>query len=177
MWCVGATLPLGWAGPHCEGLPRAPGFRGSAVRGLSPLAACGMAPDQASNLSPLHWQADSQPLDPQGSCGSMSSLKGGLTEGLIIQSCVPRRRFLEDDKVSLSLQGKLMVLVTNFKLSSKTGMLRKLAPTTRSLPIHQTTDVLAETDSEFTRGHFDTGPSTQGRPACLVTVIFQIPSL
>lgn len=85
---------------------------------LSPLAACGMVPDQASNLSPLHWRADSQPLDPQGSCGTMSSLKGGLTEGLINQTCVPGRRFLEDDKVSLSLQGKLMVLVTSDELQA-----------------------------------------------------------
>ena len=30
-------------------------------------AACGIFPDQGSNLRPLHWQADSQPLCHQGS--------------------------------------------------------------------------------------------------------------
>ncbi|KAJ8789945.1 hypothetical protein J1605_021643 [Eschrichtius robustus] len=30
-------------------------------------AACGIFPDQGSNPCPLHWQADSQPLRPQGS--------------------------------------------------------------------------------------------------------------
>ena len=30
-------------------------------------AACGIFPDQGSNLCPLHWQADSQPLRHQGS--------------------------------------------------------------------------------------------------------------
>ena len=30
-------------------------------------AACGIFPDQGSNLCSLHWQADSQPLDSQGS--------------------------------------------------------------------------------------------------------------
>ena len=29
-------------------------------------AACGIFPDQGSNLCPLHWQADSQPLCHQG---------------------------------------------------------------------------------------------------------------
>ena len=29
--------------------------------------ACGIFPDQGSNLWPLHWQADSQPLHHQGS--------------------------------------------------------------------------------------------------------------
>ena len=32
-------------------------------------AACGILPDQGSNLCPLHWQADSQPLRHQGSPG------------------------------------------------------------------------------------------------------------
>ena len=30
-------------------------------------AACGILPDQGSNLCPLHWQADAQPLRHQGS--------------------------------------------------------------------------------------------------------------
>ena len=32
------------------------------AHGLSCSAACGIFPDQGSNLCPLHWQADSQPL-------------------------------------------------------------------------------------------------------------------
>ena len=35
--------------------------------GLSCSAACGIFLDQGSNLCPLHWQADSQPLRHQGS--------------------------------------------------------------------------------------------------------------
>ena len=42
---------------------------GSAVvaHGASCSAACGILPDQGSNLCPLRWQADSQPLHYQGS--------------------------------------------------------------------------------------------------------------
>ena len=37
------------------------------AHGPSCSAACGISPDQGSNLCPLHWQADSQPLRHQGS--------------------------------------------------------------------------------------------------------------
>ena len=37
------------------------------VHGPSCSAACGIFPDQGSNLCPLHWQADSQALRHQGS--------------------------------------------------------------------------------------------------------------
>ena len=37
------------------------------AHGPSCSAACGIFPDQGSNLCPLHWQADSQPLYHQGS--------------------------------------------------------------------------------------------------------------
>ena len=37
------------------------------AHGLSCSEACGIFPDQGSNLCPLHWQADSQPLRHQGS--------------------------------------------------------------------------------------------------------------
>ena len=37
------------------------------AHGLSCSAACGIFPDRGSNLCPLHWQADSQPLRHQGS--------------------------------------------------------------------------------------------------------------
>ena len=37
------------------------------AHGLSCSAACGIFPDQGSNLCPLPWQADSQPLCHQGS--------------------------------------------------------------------------------------------------------------
>ena len=40
------------------------------VHGPSCSAARGIFPDQGSNLCPLRWQADSQPLRPQGSPGS-----------------------------------------------------------------------------------------------------------
>ena len=62
--CVGLSLsrPL---------LLRSTGCRraGSVVvaHGLSCSAACGIFPDQGSNLCSLHWQADSQPLCHQGS--------------------------------------------------------------------------------------------------------------
>ena len=38
-----------------------------AVYGLCCSAACGIFPDQGSNPCPLHWQADSKPLNLQGS--------------------------------------------------------------------------------------------------------------
>ena len=37
------------------------------AHGPSRSVACGIFPDQGSNLCPLHWQADSQPLRHQGS--------------------------------------------------------------------------------------------------------------
>ena len=37
------------------------------AHGPSCSAPCGIFPDQGSNLCPLHWQADSQPLRHQGS--------------------------------------------------------------------------------------------------------------
>ena len=63
-WRVGLSLswPL---------LLRSTGFRrtGSVVvaHGPSCSTACGILPDQDSNLCPLHWQADSQPLRQQES--------------------------------------------------------------------------------------------------------------
>ena len=62
--CMGLSLsrPL---------LLRSTGSRraGSVVvaHGPSCSVACGIFPDQGSNLFPLHWQADSQPLRHQGS--------------------------------------------------------------------------------------------------------------
>ena len=60
--CTGLSLsrPLLWS----TGSRRA----GSVVvaHGPSCSAACGIYPDQGSNLCPLHWQADSQPLHHQG---------------------------------------------------------------------------------------------------------------
>ena len=64
LWCAGlsSSRPL---------LLRSTGSRraGSAIvaHGPSCSAACGIFPDQGSNLCPLHWQADSQPLRHQGS--------------------------------------------------------------------------------------------------------------
>ena len=74
--------PVAASGGHsssrCAGLSlsrplllRSTGSRraGSAAvpHGLSRSVACGIFPDQGSNLCPLHWQADSQPLRHQGS--------------------------------------------------------------------------------------------------------------
>ena len=68
----------GHSSSRCAGLSpsrplllRSTGSRraGSAIvaHGPSCSAACGIFPDQGSNLCPLHWQADSQPLRHQGS--------------------------------------------------------------------------------------------------------------
>ena len=61
-----AGLSLSW-----PPLLRSTGSRrtGSVVvaHGPSRSAACGILPDQGPNPSPLHWQADSQPLRHQGS--------------------------------------------------------------------------------------------------------------
>ena len=42
-------------------------LRNCRAHGPSCLEACGIFPDQGSNPCPLNWQADSQPLDYQGS--------------------------------------------------------------------------------------------------------------
>ena len=79
--CEGLSLVVasrGHSSSRCAGLspsrpllPRSTGSRrtGSATvaHGPSRSAACGILPDQGSNLCPLHWQADSQPLRHQGS--------------------------------------------------------------------------------------------------------------
>ena len=39
------------------------------AQGLSCSEACGIFPDQGSNLCLLHWQVDSLPLSHQGTCG------------------------------------------------------------------------------------------------------------
>ena len=68
----------GHSSSRCAGLSlswpllfRSTGSRraGSVVvaHGPSCSAACGIFPDQGSNLCPLHWRADSQPLRHQGS--------------------------------------------------------------------------------------------------------------
>ena len=62
-WCAGLSLlrPL---------LLRSTGSRRAVsvimAHGPSCSAACGIFPEQGSNLCPLHWQADSQPLRHQG---------------------------------------------------------------------------------------------------------------
>ena len=57
---------------HCSGCSCYNGLQGPlasvvAVHWLSCPSACEIFPDQGSNLCPLHWQADSQPLDHKGS--------------------------------------------------------------------------------------------------------------
>ena len=68
----GTTLHRGARASHYRGLScwgaQAPDAHSVVVaHGLSCSAACGIFPDQGSNLCPLHWQADSQPLRHQGS--------------------------------------------------------------------------------------------------------------
>ena len=76
-WCTGLSLlrPL---------LLQSTGSRraGSVIvaHGPSCSAACGIFPDQGSNLCHLHWQADSQPLCHQGSPCFTSFLKLGSLE-------------------------------------------------------------------------------------------------
>ena len=86
--CVGSSFlcegfsPVVASGDHsssrCAGLSlsrplllRSTGSRrtGSVIvaHGPSCSTACGIFPDQGSNLCPLHWQTDSQPLCHQGS--------------------------------------------------------------------------------------------------------------
>ena len=66
------------------------------ARGLSRSAACGIFPDQRSNLCPLHWQVDSKPLDHQGNLhlkvyyvflGNSQERKLGGPPAKIIQHC------------------------------------------------------------------------------------------
>ena len=79
---VQGLSPVAAGGGHsslrCAGLSlswplllRSTGSRraGSVVlaHGPSHSAACGILPDRGTNLCPLHWQADSQPLRHQGS--------------------------------------------------------------------------------------------------------------
>ena len=82
-WCAGLSLsrPL---------LLQSTGSRrtGSVIvaHGPSCSAACGILPDQGSNLCPLHQQADSQPLRHQGS-PSVSFLHQILREDPICFWC------------------------------------------------------------------------------------------
>ena len=75
-WCAGLSLsrPL---------LLRSTGSRGAGsvvvAHGPSRSAACGIFPDQGSNLCPLHWQADPQPLRHQGS-PSLFFFKGNVQD-------------------------------------------------------------------------------------------------
>ena len=79
---VRGLSPVAESGGHSLSRPlplRSTGSRraGSVVvaHGLSCSAACGIFPDQGSNLRPLHWQADSQPLRHQGSPGVLTLRK------------------------------------------------------------------------------------------------------
>ena len=77
LWCVGFSLQwlllLQTSGSRARGLSscgsRALEHRLSScgTRPYSCSMACGIFPEQESSPWPLHWQADSQPLDHQGS--------------------------------------------------------------------------------------------------------------
>ena len=71
-WCAGLSLSrplLLWStGSRCAGSV-------VVAHGPSSSAACGIFQDQGSNLCPLHWQADSQPLRHQGNPGITFDLR------------------------------------------------------------------------------------------------------
>ena len=94
----------GHSSSRCAGLSlsrplllRSTGSRhaGSVVvaHGPSCSAACGILPDQGSNLCPLHWQADSQPLrhpgSPQGSFLFPSEFLGGSRRLTVFDHLLP----------------------------------------------------------------------------------------
>ena len=64
VWCTGSSL---WWCPCCG--PQALGVWASVAvaHGLRCSKACGIFPNQRSNLCPPHWQGDSHPLYHQGS--------------------------------------------------------------------------------------------------------------
>ena len=91
---VWGLSPVAASGGHsssrCAGLSlsrplllRSTGSRraGSVIvaHGPSRSAACGIFPDHGSNLCPLHWQADSQPLHHQGSPRTIFNSNLGIT--------------------------------------------------------------------------------------------------
>ena len=51
------------------------------AHGPSCSAACGILPDQGTNLCPPHWRADSQPLRHQGSPSLLHSVEGVFGPG------------------------------------------------------------------------------------------------
>ena len=75
LWCMGFSMQRfscfgGQALGVLASVVVAPGLQSAGsevvVHGLSCSAACGIFLEQGSNLCPLHWQADSQPLGHQG---------------------------------------------------------------------------------------------------------------
>ncbi|XP_043341758.1 basic proline-rich protein-like [Cervus canadensis] len=57
-----------------------PQSSGSVVLGLSCPGACGIFPNQGSNLCPLHWQVNSSPLDQERSlCSTVECSRGHVT--------------------------------------------------------------------------------------------------
>ena len=60
LWAVSSCGPLDLLFRHTD-------FSLVVARRLSSSSANGIFPDQESNLSPLHWQADTYPVDHQGS--------------------------------------------------------------------------------------------------------------
>ena len=98
-------------------LLRSPGSRraGSVVvaHGPSCSVACGIFPDQGSNLCSLHWQADSQPLCHQGS----PKLHYILELIFISQYCVSTNTFLHS-KLKRTLRYRKVLKTLSSYLSS-----------------------------------------------------------
>ena len=97
LWREGAALQLQCAGFSPQGLLlwstdfghrlRQLWCSGSVVvtHGLSCPTACGILPDQGSNPCLLHWQADSQPLDHQGTPWTLKAISSFPYYSLIIR--------------------------------------------------------------------------------------------
>ena len=105
----------GHSSSRCAGLSlsrplllRSTGSRraGSAIvaHGPSHSAACGIFPDQGSNLCPLHWQADSQPLRHQG---SPSDRAFNRFYKLILKCYVEEQRMTYSQNISTKYQDLL----------------------------------------------------------------------
>ena len=118
-WCTGLSLlrPL---------LLRSTGSRraGSAIvaHGPSRSAACGIFPDQGSNLCPLHWQADSQPLHHEGSPGEflISFIVLFIIVCLLFSSC---RSLLNVSCIFCILFPRFWIILTIITLNSFSGRL------------------------------------------------------
>ena len=83
--------------------------------------ACGILPDQGSNLCPLHWQADSQPLRHQGSPEITLDRSFSLMFGIFLQCAGPGRHSSHHIGIA-SVYIFLNAMVTNAAANSVSGI-------------------------------------------------------